>query len=187
MVYDCSLHSRTLYETQTVILWPGCRCVSPVLIVVAAMTHGRSVFVSPPDKRAEAAAAHAQITANSTAAKSDHLAIIAAFNGWTAAWTKGGRQQAHTVSALDAYPCCALWNWTVSRLFAELTVGSAAYCNTLEKPGRSCSHALPIVTCKYYLMHLSYARRIVNMSTNACGMAAVHYTMMVRFTAYQKH
>lgn len=169
------------------ILWPGCRCVSPVLIVVAAMTHGRSVFVSPPDKRAEAAAAHAQITANSTAAKSDHLAIIAAFNGWTAAWTKGGRQQAHTVSALDAYPCCALWNWTVSHLFAELTVGSAAYCNTLEKPGRSCSHALPIVTCKYCLMHLSYARRIVNMSTNACGMAAVHYTMMVRFTAYQKH
>ncbi|KAA6421632.1 MAG: putative ATP-dependent RNA helicase DHX57 [Trebouxia sp. A1-2] len=82
------------------------RCVSPVLIVVAAMTHGRSVFVSPPDKRAEAAAARAQITANSTAAKSDHLAIIAAFNGWTAAWTKGGRQQAHTnflsESALEA-------------------------------------------------------------------------------------
>ncbi len=64
------------------------------------MTHGRPVFVSPPDKRAEAAAAHAQITANSTAAKSDHLAIIAAFNGWTAAWTKGGRQQAHTVCCL---------------------------------------------------------------------------------------
>ena len=53
--------------------------------------------MSPPDKRAEAAAARAQITANSTAAKSDHLAIIAAFNGWTAAWTKGGRQQSHTV------------------------------------------------------------------------------------------
>lgn len=75
------------------------RCVSPVLIVVAAMTHGRSVFVSPPDKRVEAAAARAHITANSTAGKSDHLAIIAAFNGWTAAWTKGGRQQAHTFCA----------------------------------------------------------------------------------------
>ena len=74
-----------------------CRCVSPTLIVVAAMTHGRSVFLSSPDKRAEAMAAHAQITANSRAGKSDHLAIIAAFNGWTAAWTKGGRQKAHTV------------------------------------------------------------------------------------------
>ena len=53
--------------------------------------------MSPPDKRAEAAAARAQITANSRAGKSDHLAIIAAFNGWTAAWAKGGRQRAHTV------------------------------------------------------------------------------------------
>ncbi|KAL3157309.1 hypothetical protein ABBQ38_001539 [Trebouxia sp. C0009 RCD-2024] len=86
------------------------RCVSPTLIVVAAMSHGRSVFMSPPDKRAEAAAARAQITANSRAGKSDHLAIIAAFNGWTAAWAKGGRQRAHTYcaqnflseSALDA-------------------------------------------------------------------------------------
>ena len=62
------------------------------------MTHGRSVFVSPPDKRAEANAARAHITANSKAGKSDHLAIIAAVNGWTAAWAKGGRQQAHAVS-----------------------------------------------------------------------------------------
>ena len=71
--------------------------MSPILIVVAAMTHGRSVFVSPPDKRAEAAAARAQLIANSTAAKSDHLAIIAAFNGWRAALAKGGRQEAHLV------------------------------------------------------------------------------------------
>lgn len=74
-----------------------CRCVSPTLIVVAAMSHGRSVFMSPPDKRAEAAEARAQITANSKAGKSDHLAIIAAFNGWTAAQAKGGRQRAHAV------------------------------------------------------------------------------------------
>ena len=84
------------------------RCVSPVLIVVAAMTHGRSVFVSPADKRAEASAARAQLTANSTAAKSDHLAIIAAFNGWAAAWAKGGRQQAHSVSR-GSRVTCNIW------------------------------------------------------------------------------
>ncbi len=103
MIRPLLLLYRALHEAQRMIVWPGCRCVSPVLIVVAAMTHGRSVFVSPLDKRTEAAAARAQITANSTAAKSDHLAIIAAFNGWTAAWTKGGRQQAHTVSYLYAF------------------------------------------------------------------------------------
>ncbi len=98
--------------------------MSPVLIVVAAMTHGRSVFVSPPDKRAEAAAARAQITANSTAAKSDHLAIIAAFNGWTAAWTKGGRQQAHTVGNLDAMPVVPSGTGlSPNLLLAELTLG----------------------------------------------------------------
>ena len=76
----------------------SCRCVSPILTVVAAMTHGRSVFVSPPDKREEANLARANLIANSTAGKSDHLAIIAAFNGYTAALVQGGRQQAHAVS-----------------------------------------------------------------------------------------
>lgn len=99
------IHAGTRSARALTVL-TGCRCVSPVLIVVAAMTHGRSVFVSPPDKRAEAAAARAQLTANSTAAKSDHLAIIAAFNAWTAAWTKGGRQQAHLVLIYSAAPSC---------------------------------------------------------------------------------
>lgn len=76
----------------------ACRCVDPILTIVAAMAHGRSVFVSPPDKRAEAAAARGSLTAGSAAAKSDHLAVIAAFNAWTAALAKGGRQQAHSVS-----------------------------------------------------------------------------------------
>ena len=72
--------------------------MSPVLIIVAAMAHGRSVFVSPPDKRAEASAARSRLTGGTAAAKSDHLAIIAAFNAWTAAHAKGGRQQSHAVS-----------------------------------------------------------------------------------------
>jgi len=163
-----------LRDTQILITWPGCRCVSPVLIVVAAMTHGRSVFVSPPDKRAEAAAARAQITANSTAAKSDHLAIIAAFNGWTAAWTKGGRQQAHTVSNLYAIHIVPsgtgrspklLFCRTHSRLHCILQHSSEVW-QELE----SC-----LATCNFH-MHLSYAcSTSPYMSTNACNMAAVYY------------
>ena len=76
----------------------GCRCLTPVLTIVAAMGYGRPIFGSPPDKRDEANAAKKQLTAASAAAKSDHLAVIAAFNTWNGARLKGGRHEAAVVS-----------------------------------------------------------------------------------------
>ena len=71
-----------------------------MLTVVAALAHGRQVFVSPPDQREEARAAKAGLTNSSTAAgKSDHIAIIAAFNIWHGALKAGGRREALQVSS----------------------------------------------------------------------------------------
>lgn len=75
----------------------GCRCVGPVLTVVAAMAHGRPAFQSPPDRREEAEAARARLTADSAAARSDHLALVAAFSAWSHARSKDGRQAAYQV------------------------------------------------------------------------------------------
>ena len=72
--------------------------MGPVLTIVAAMAHGRPVFHSPPDRRAEADAAKAALTA--AAARSDHIAIVAAFETWNAARLKGGRQEAFQVRGL---------------------------------------------------------------------------------------
>ncbi len=66
------------------------------------MAHGRPVFHSPPDKRAEADAAKAALTAGSAAAaRSDHIAIVAAFETWNAARLKGGRQEAFQVKGVS--------------------------------------------------------------------------------------
>ena len=82
---------------MTVVLH-GFRCLTPMLTIVAAMGYGRPIFGSPPDKRDEANAAKKQLTAASAAAKSDHLAIIAAFNTWNRARLKGGRHEAAMAS-----------------------------------------------------------------------------------------
>lgn len=77
-----------------------CRCVGPVLTVVAAMAHGRPVFQSPPDRREEAELAKKRLTGDSAAARSDHLALVAAFSEWNHARTKDGRHAAFQVSIL---------------------------------------------------------------------------------------
>lgn len=59
------------------------------------MAYNRQVFISPPDKREEARAAKLRLTSTSTAAaKSDHIAIIAAFNTWNKARRAGGKSEA---------------------------------------------------------------------------------------------
>lgn len=77
-----------------------CRCVGPVLTVVAAMGYGRPAFQSPPDRREEAELAKRQLTADSAAGRSDHLALVAAFLGWNQARIKDGRQAAYQVHRL---------------------------------------------------------------------------------------
>ena len=56
------------------------QCTDPVLTIAAALGHGRSVFMSPADARAEADAARARIAGPSAANKSDHVATVYAFN-----------------------------------------------------------------------------------------------------------
>ncbi len=68
-----------------------------MLTVVAAVSHGRPVFTSPPDRREEAAAARAQLCGGTAAVKSDHLAVVAAFNRWLAVKQGSGRQEAFRV------------------------------------------------------------------------------------------
>jgi ATP-dependent RNA helicase DHX57 len=70
------------------------RCLDPILTVAAAQGHGRSVFFSPPDKREEAENAKRALVAHVASSKSDHLAVVAAYNGWRAALAKNGRSAA---------------------------------------------------------------------------------------------
>lgn len=64
------------------------------------MGYGRPAFQSPPDRREEAELAKRQLTADSAAARSDHLALVAAFSGWNQARIKDGRQAAYQVRVL---------------------------------------------------------------------------------------
>lgn len=65
----------------------GCmlKCLDPVLTIAASLS-GRSPFMSPMEKRDEAAAARMKLAGNS---KSDHMAIVAAYSGWAGAKTDG--------------------------------------------------------------------------------------------------
>lgn len=74
----------------------GCmlRCTGPLLTIAAAAAYGRPVWVSPGDKRAAAEAAKRAVAAAAYAQRSDHLAIVAAYNGWLSARAAGGRREA---------------------------------------------------------------------------------------------
>lgn len=65
-----------------------------MLTIAAARAHGRSVFVSPHDKRSEAEAARRALAPAAYDFRSDHLALVAAFAGWEAARRRGGRRAA---------------------------------------------------------------------------------------------
>eukprot|EP00775_Hariotina_reticulata_P004412 gene4412-4665_t len=85
MPMDAALGKALLY---------GCmlRCASPLLTIAAALAHGRPLWLSPaPDRRSEVNAARQALAPQAYSQRSDHLAVIAAFNGWIAARTAGGR------------------------------------------------------------------------------------------------
>jgi ATP-dependent RNA helicase DHX57 len=61
------------------------RCVDPVLTIAAAQAHGKSVFWSSQDTRKDADIMRSKLVASLTggsSTKSDHIATIAAYNGW---------------------------------------------------------------------------------------------------------
>jgi ATP-dependent RNA helicase DHX57 len=61
-------------------------CVDPVLTIAAAMSLSRPPFLSPMEQRAEANAARAYLCTE----KSDQLALLRAYEGWSAALNAGG-------------------------------------------------------------------------------------------------
>lgn len=77
-------------------------CLDPVLTIAAAMANGKPIFLTPPpDQQADVAAARAPLLAPAVAARSDHVAVVAAYNGWAKALSKGG---------VEAVLCCwFLW------------------------------------------------------------------------------
>ena len=69
-------------------------CLDPVLTVAASLAHGRPVFLScPPDQQADLERTRAALLGPAVAARSDHVALVAAFNGWAKARSKGGAIQ----------------------------------------------------------------------------------------------
>jgi hypothetical protein len=65
-------------------------CLEPILTVAAALSSPRSVFSSPHDRRNDAS--QAQRTAYGSA-RSDLLAIAAAYSGWIGARSEGGKAE----------------------------------------------------------------------------------------------
>lgn len=70
------------------------RCVDPILTIVAAQSFGKSVFWSSNESRKEAEIAKMKLLDSNKASKSDHIAIIAAYNGWRKALSNSGRKAA---------------------------------------------------------------------------------------------
>ncbi len=65
-------------------------CLDPTLTVAAALAHGRPLFLSTsPELQADLERARAAVLGPAVAARSDHIALVAAFNGWAKAKAKG--------------------------------------------------------------------------------------------------
>ncbi|KAL3690222.1 hypothetical protein R1sor_016531 [Riccia sorocarpa] len=71
------------------------RCLDPILTIASALS-GRSPFMSPQDKRDEAAAAKLRFALGS---KSDHMTVVAAYNGWLSAKREGRSAEMNFCSA----------------------------------------------------------------------------------------
>lgn len=69
-------------------------CVDPILTIAAALGHGRPVWKAEwgEEARQQAEAAKAALISSVAASKSDHLAIVAAYDAWRNAFGEGGAQ-----------------------------------------------------------------------------------------------
>lgn len=68
------------------------RCVDPVLTIVAAQAFGKPVFWSSLDSREDAENAKLRLVGPNRTSKSDHIAMIAAYNGWRKCLSTSGRK-----------------------------------------------------------------------------------------------
>lgn len=65
-------------------------CLDPVLTVAAALAHGRPLLMTaPPDCQADVAASRGELLSSAAKAKSDHVALVAVYNAWCKALSKG--------------------------------------------------------------------------------------------------
>ncbi|KAK9809193.1 hypothetical protein WJX72_011126 [[Myrmecia] bisecta] len=131
MPMDCRLGKALLFGAML-------RCLGPVLTIAAAMAYGRPIWQSPPDKRAEAEAAKRSLTGDGAAAKSDHLALVAAFNTWHRALLKGGRREASAVCSQYFISEAAMEATLAGRaeyaaILADLGFMAADYARTLGR------------------------------------------------------
>ncbi|GIL84569.1 hypothetical protein Vretifemale_13233, partial [Volvox reticuliferus] len=106
----------------------GCMlgCLDPVLTVTAAMAHGRPVFLNLQNAEDGVASARRQLLRAVAASKSDHLAVVAAYNAWCKAVDKGGRSSGATL--------CEECGLSESSL-ESIQAGRAEYARVLEELG----------------------------------------------------
>ncbi len=128
------------------------RCVDPVLTIVAAQAFGKSVFWSTLDTRSEADTMRTKLvtemTGSSSSPKSDHIATIAAFNGWRRALHKTGRKDASrycteyfiSEQAIDAI---RQGRRQFAQILADLGFISSLYVASVDRPSLEVGYGEP--------------------------------------------
>ena len=120
------------------------RCAGPALTVAAVLSTGRPIFVAPPDARAPADAARTRLCPTALSAKSDHVAIVEAYNAWDKAAAKGGRGAARALAgdlfladgALDAARSARA---DLARSLADMGILPREYVSDVKRWGSAAS------------------------------------------------
>ena len=118
------------------------QCVGPVLTAAAALGTGRQLFASlpPGDLRAEADRMKKKIARSAVSSRSDHLALVEAFNAWDGACGDGGRRAGRDFSggaflsegALEATRSARA---DLARTLSELGLLDRRYADDARRPG----------------------------------------------------
>jgi ATP-dependent RNA helicase DHX57 len=127
------------------------RCVDPVLTIVAAQAFGKSVFWSTIETRSEADAMRTKLVTEMTGGsspKSDHIATIAAFNGWRRVVHKTGRKDASrycteyfiSEQAMDAI---RQGRRQFAQILSDLGFISSSYVASVDRPSLELEHGEP--------------------------------------------
>ena len=102
------------------------RCLDPVLTIVAAQAFGKPIFWSSPDNRDAAESAKRQLIEPVISSKSDHIAIILAYNGWRELHSSSGRR------AASLY--CSKW-YISEQAMDSIQAGRRQYADILTELG----------------------------------------------------
>ena len=127
------------------------RCVDPVLTIVAAQAFGKAVFWSTIETRSEADAMRTKLVTEMTGGsspKSDHIATIAAFNGWRRVVHKTGRKDASrycteyfiSEQAMDAI---RQGRRQFAQILSDLGFISSSYVASVDRPSLELEHGEP--------------------------------------------